>query len=146
MVEHRDRLVFINTFEKTFASMRRSQKNRSTLLESKARLAKQADGSGTGGWKEKGHLLKVLKCSRFIAFAHIFGIFVLHKGPIQLVLVDICKILRVEVNVVALVFATEIFSSSLKMFNSVSSNPNCGLLQAFPGLCYVHYCKDRIYF
>jgi len=125
--------------------MRRSQK-KETLLETKARLAKRIDGSRTEEWKEKGHLQKVLKSSHFIVFTRIFDTLILHRGPVQLILVDIHEILRVEITVVAFVFATEIFSSNLKLFNSVSSNPSCGLLQAFPGLWYGHYCKDRNYF
>lgn len=53
--------------------------------------------------------------------------FILPKGPVQLVLVDICKMLGVEVTAVTFVFTTEIFSSHLKMINSVSFNPSCAI-------------------
>lgn len=38
---------------------------------------------------------------------------------------------------------SEIFPRNLKVFNSVSSHPKCGLRRSFLGLCCDHYCRDR---
>lgn len=83
-MKHRDPLVVINTFKKAFASLRRSQKNRKRRCknprqdwQSKLEAAEQKSG------KRKGDLQKVLKCSDFIVFAP-RGVFILHKGPLQL--------------------------------------------------------------